>query len=60
MWPDMSIRKNQDGNAKCQLCKKQNPNLSEFNRMLLCASCFHDQVAAYVEGGNSKTRVAIA
>jgi hypothetical protein len=49
-----------DGNTKCQLCKKQDTNLSEFNRMLLCAACFNDEIAAYVEGGNSKTRMAVA
>ena len=56
----MSIRKTQDSITKCRLCNKQDPNLSEFNMMLLCAACFHDELAAYVEGGNSKTRMAIA
>jgi hypothetical protein len=56
----LARKKIENDEAKCHVCKKLDPNLSEFNRALLCASCFHDEVAAYAEGRSFEKRVAIS
>ena len=60
-WSDLTAKKKRSSDQqKCQVCGEQGTNIAEFNLMQLCPKCFHDEIAAFVEGRKFKVRVAVA